>query len=251
MATPNIRDVMRDVLKHTHSLGMFEMAKIRGDVSETAIETMDKDKTVIVKGKTHAPVADFAGHTVGLSRMSVLDGLLKYPGFQTDEATVEVVTQERNGTDVPVEIRFLDQNGSDAHYRFMLADVVNQQLKDVTFKGADDDVTIVPSAKNLADLKHFGGVLAGLEDKFSPRTEDGALYFLIGDAGSDRTKVMINPAVEGEITRDMTWSLVTVLTILRLGDTSNITMGFNNKGLLKIVVDSGISEFTYLLPAQS
>ena len=36
----------------------------------------------------------------------------------------------------------------------MLADVVNQQMKDTAFKGAEFGVNIVPTAKNLKDLNY-------------------------------------------------------------------------------------------------
>ena len=47
-----IKDVFKDVLKHTHSLGIFEMVKITGTLDKTEIETVDADKTVIFKGET-------------------------------------------------------------------------------------------------------------------------------------------------------------------------------------------------------
>ena len=76
-----IKDIMKDVLKHTHGLGIFEMVKISGDVEKTTVETVDADKTVIFKGETHNPYPEFVDSTVGLSRMGVLHGLLQYPGF--------------------------------------------------------------------------------------------------------------------------------------------------------------------------
>ena len=250
MAENAIKDTLKDVLKHTHSLGIFEMVKIAGTTTETVVETVDADKTVIFKGKTINPVADFANGTVGLSRMSVLDGYLKYPDFDADTATVQVVKQSRNGEDVPVEVEFVGENGTDAHYRFMLADVVNQQLKEIKFKGAEFDVAIVPSQKNLKDLGYFSSVLSTFESTFSPRTEDGKLYFYIGDAASDRTKILISEAPGGELTHDFSWPLDVVLKILRLGDNSNIVLSINNKGLLQVKVDSGMGEYTYLLPAK-
>ena len=69
-----IKDVFKDVLKHTHGLGIFEMVKITGEVDKTVVETVDADKTVIFKGETHNPVPDFVDSTVGLSRMGVLQG---------------------------------------------------------------------------------------------------------------------------------------------------------------------------------
>ena len=251
MANNYIKDTLKDVLKHTHNLGIFEMVKITGTATETAIETVDADKTVIFKGKTVNPVPDFVDATVGLSRMNVLDGYLKYPDFDDVDATVQVIKQNRNGVDTPTEVEFISQHKTDAHYRFMLADVVNQQLKEIKFKGAEFDVNIVPSAKNLKDLGYFNGVLSQFESTFSPRTEDGTLYFYIGDAGGDRTKIQVAEAVEGEMTHEFHWPLDIVLRILRLGDNANCVLSINQKGLLQIIVDSGIGTYTYLLPAKN
>ena len=248
MANNYIKDTLKDVLRHTHALGIYEMVKVTGTMEETEIETVDADKTVILKGKLKSPVADFVGNTVGLSRMGTLARFLEYPGFTEDTATVEVVTQKRNDEDVPAEVKFQDENGTDAHYRFMASEIVNQQLKAINFKGASYDVEINPTAKMLKDLNFFSSAL-DLEDTFTPKTEGGNLYFLIGEAGSDRTKVKVAEAVTGDLTHDFQWPLAIVLKICRLSENANVTMSFNQKGLLQIVVDSGMGEYTYLLPA--
>jgi hypothetical protein len=251
MANNYIKDTLKDVLKHTHSLGIFEMVKISGDMQETRVETVDANKTVIFKGKTVNPVPDFIDATVGISRMSVLDGYLRYPGFDDEAATVAVVTQKRNDIDVPVEVKFEAVDGTDANYRFMLADVVNQQLKDITFKGADFDINIVPTAKNLKDLAYFNSVLGAYEANFYPKTEGNKLYFHIGDGVSDRTKILISENVNNVITHEFRWPLDIVLKILRLGDNANVVFSINNKGLVQIKILSGLGEYTYLLPAKS
>lgn len=248
MADNQIKDVLKDFLRHTHSLGIFEMVKITGSTSETSVETVDAEKTVIFKGNTINPVADFANNTVGLSRMSVLDGFLKV--FDNDTDTVKVVTQSRNGENVPTEVEFIRDDGTNANYRFMLADVINQQLKEIKFKGAEFDINIVPSQKNLKDLTQFNSILGAFESTFSPRTENGKLYFYIGDNGGDRTKILVNEAPGGDMSHEFKWPLDIVLKILRLGDNANIVLSFNSKGLLQIKIDSGIGEYTYLLPAK-
>lgn len=246
-----IKDTFKDIIRHTHDLGIYEMVKIKGTTEATEIETVDADKTVILKGSMNNPVVDFVDATVGLSRMGVLKGYLQYPDFDDENATVAVKTQDRNGDTVPTEVEFVSANGTDAHYRFMLADVINQQLKDIKFKGAEFDINIEPSQKMMKDLTYFNTVLAAYEANFSPKTEGGALYFHVGDGGSDRTKILIDNNVEGEITTDWKWPLDVVLKILRLGDNSSLVMSFNNQGLLQIKVDSGMGVYTYLLPARS
>lgn len=246
----SVKDTLKDILKHTHGLGIFDMVKITGTDAETTIETTDAEKTVILKGKTVNVVSDFADATVGLSRMAVLNGYLQYPGFDEDGATVKVTTQERNGDTVPVEVKFEAADGTDAVYRFMLADVINQQLKEIKFRGAEFDIDIVPTAKNIKDLVYFNGILGAFESNFSPRIVDKKLYFHIGDGVSDRTKILIAEGIDAKINADLRWPLDIVLKILKLSDSSNATLSINTKGLLQIKLHSGLGEYTYLLPSK-
>ena len=246
-----IKDILKDILKHTYGLGIFEMVKITGALDKTEIETVDPEKTVIFKGETHNPVVDFVDSTVGLSRMDSLRGFLQYPGYDNDDASIKVVSQERNGVTTPTEVEFTSADGNDSHYRFMLADVVNQQLKSIKFKGAEFDVNIIPSEKNIKDLGYFNSVLGAYEANFSPKTDGTNLWFHIGDGVSDRTKVLINADIDGSITKDWKWPLDIVLRILKLSETGQCVMSFNDQGLLQIVVDSGMAKYTYLLPAKS
>ena len=41
------------------------------------------------------------------------------------------------------------------------------------------------------------------------------------------------------------------LSILRLSDSANCTVSFANAGAMQIVIDSGLGEYTYILPAKS
>jgi hypothetical protein len=246
-----IKDILKDVLKHTHGLGIFEQVKLTGTVESTEVETVDADKTVIFKGETHQPVPDLVDSTIGLSRMGVLQGYLQYPGYDDATGSVAVVTQERNGEQVPTEVEFKSADDNEAHYRFMLADVINQQLKSIKFKGAEFDINVVPTDKNLKDLTYFNSVLGTYEANFSPKTNGTDLYFHIGDAGSDRTKIHVSNAIEGEIKGDWRWPLDIVLRILKLSDSGNCVLSINDEGLLQIIVDSGMAKYTYLLPAKS
>lgn len=247
-----VRDILKDIVKHTHSLGIFDMVKITGTKTDTQVETVNSDKTVIFKARTLNPVTEFQEATVGLSRMSVLQGYLQYPGFDGDGSEVTVVAQERNGETVPAEVKFQAEDGTDAVYRFMLADVINQQLKEIKFRGAEFDIQITPSVKNLKDLAYFNGILGAFESNFSPRVVDKKLYFHIGDGVSDRTKILIAEGITAKLTGDLRWPLDIVLRILKLSDTaSTATLSINSKGLLQIQVNSGLAEYTYLLPAKS
>ena len=54
-----MRDILKDIVKHTHSLGIIQAAKVTTDNEGTTIDAMDDDRTVVLRGKLHTPVPDF------------------------------------------------------------------------------------------------------------------------------------------------------------------------------------------------
>lgn len=247
MAENYIKDVLKDVLKHTHNLGIFEAARISGTTGETSLDSIGGERTVVLNGKLHNPVPDFADHVLGFSRMGVLQGYVQYPGFDAEDSTVKTVFKDRNGENVPEEILFQDSVGNKANYRLLSQSIIDSLLGDIAFKGAEFDLDVVPTSKNIKDLSYFNGVMGSYEPNFIPATEDGALYFHIGHEGSDRTKIMVSNNVDGEIKTENSWPLDIVLKIMRLGESGTCVMSINSAGLLRIVVDSGLGEYTYYL----
>ena len=100
-----IVDNLKDVVRNTHGLGFIDTVKIIGSVNETKLEAMSTNKTVVMYGslKKSIPGLD---DTVGLSRMSVLSGMLNFPPYSGDDAEVSIKKQERNGEEIPAEIVF-------------------------------------------------------------------------------------------------------------------------------------------------
>ena len=99
-----MQDILKDIVKHTHSLGIIQAAKVTTDDGGTSIDAMDDDRTVVLRGKLHTPVREFTGK-FGLGRLGVLNGYLNYEGEDREgksvKASVEVGHEERNGETVP------------------------------------------------------------------------------------------------------------------------------------------------------
>ncbi len=246
-----LSEVFADILAHTHGLGFVEMAKITSDDNETKIEAMDEDKTVVIYGKLASPLAELKG-TVGLSRMAVLNGYLKFPPYSEDGAKVEVETQTRNGEDVPAEIKFSSDNGHKASYRFMSKDVADEQIKVPLFKGVEWDVVITPTEENMKDLSYFNGVLGGFEPVFTAKTEGSDLKLYIGSGATDRATVPFASGVSGSLTGNLSWPLVETLAILKLATKAeDCTMSFSSKGALKIEMSTPRGQYEYILPART
>ena len=246
-----ILDNFLDIIKHTSGLGFIEMAKLTGDGAGAEIEAMENDRTVVLYGKLKNPITGLDG-TVGLSRLGILNGYLNFNPFTSDGASIEIATQDRNGVDIPAEVAFKSADGHTASYRFMSADIAEEQIQVPPFKGATWDVVITPTKSAMADLTAMSNILSGFEATFTVKTSGTNLEFLIGEGASDRSKLIFSSDITGSLKHQWSWPLAQVLSILKLNDSSeSCTMSFSDQGALKIDVDSGLGEYQYILPARS
>ncbi len=238
-------DALKDIVKHTHSLGFIEMVKVIGSTTDMKIETKDADNTVIIYGNMYQPVAGLES-TIGLSRLAILKG---YIGMH-EASTVSIATDTRNNTVVPTEITFDNAAGFVSSYRFMAEAMINDQVKVPPFKGATWDVSFTPSKASITLLSENFGILGGFEKRFIVSVDKGTLKFNIGSGPTDRTTVPFAVGVTGTLKHQWTYPLSQVLAILKLADTaSTSTMSFSDMGALKIDIDSGIGKYSYILPA--
>jgi len=243
-----LKDTLKDILKHTHGLGIFEMVRITGTKESTGVETVDSNKTVIMKAVTNKPVPEFVDSVIGLRVLGVLDGYLKFHGFDTDGGSLSITTQDRNGVVTPFGAVFKSKDGTLGDYRFAIGAVLDQQMASIDFKGATYKVEIVPTPVNITDLGWFNSTLSLTDMTFTPRTNGTTLTFDVGDGSSDSAKIVINNNITGSLSTERQWPLDIVLKILKLSNTSSSCVLSINDKLMQIKISSGLGEYTYLIP---
>lgn len=242
-----MRDYLLDIVQHTHSLGFIDTVKITGDENDTTLDAMAEDRSVIVQAKFKAPLADFSG-TFGMPNLNKLNILLNIPEYK-ENAEITINTQERNGETVPTGLHFENAAGDFKNdYRFMSAEIINEKMKTVKFKGVNWGVEIEPSVAAVQRFT-FQSQANSEETTFIAKTENGNLTFFFGDHSTHAGNFVFQHDVTGDLQRGWNWPVQQVLSILRLpGDT---VMKFSDEGAAMITVDSGIAEYNYILPAQS
>jgi hypothetical protein len=242
-----IKDILTDIVAHTHSLGFLPLVKITGDKTTTTIESMAEDRSVIVTASAHKAVDEFDG-TFGMPNLDKLNLHLKNPEYK-ENAKVDVTKAERNGATIPVGLHFENQAGDFQNdYRFMNSDIINEKLKTVKFKGANWDVSFEPSMAAISRLK-LQAAAHSEETVFQVRTEDGNLVFFFGDASTHAGSFVFQHDVGGKLKHTWSWPVSQVQSILNLN--GKITMKISDAGAMQITVDSGVTEYNYILPAQS
>jgi hypothetical protein len=242
-----IKDILTDIVAHTHSLGFLPLVKITGTPDGTVIESMAEDRSVIVTATAHKAVSEFDG-TFGMPNLDKLNLHLKNPEYK-ENAKVDVVTAERNGATVPTGLHFENQAGDFQNdYRFMNAEIINEKLKSVKFKGASWDVEFEPTVAAITRLK-LQSAAHTEETVFQVRTEDSNLVFFFGDASTHAGSFVFQHEVGGKLKHTWSWPVAQVQSILNLD--GKVTMKIADAGAMQITVDSGVAEYNYILPAQS
>jgi hypothetical protein len=243
-----MKDILQDIVAHTHSLGFLSLVKVTGG-DETTIDSMAEDRSVIMSATSNHSIAE---GTFGMPNLDKLALHLKNPEYQKD-AKIDVVQAERNGETIPTHIHFENAAGDFQNdYRFMNKAIIEEKLKTVKFKGAQWNVVFEPSMAAIARMKLMSAAHSE-EPTFNVTTKATGgvndLVFSFGDASTHAGEFVFQNAVEGTLTHTWSWPVAAVQSILNLS--GDATMSISDQGAMMITVDSGIATYDYILPAQS
>jgi hypothetical protein len=245
-----MKDILQDVVAHTHSLGFLSLVKVSNDEG-TQIDAMAEDRSVIMSASTHSAVNEFKG-TFGMPNLDKLALHLKNPEYQKN-AKIQVVEDERNGETIPTHIHFENDAGDFQNdYRFMNKAIIEEKLKTVKFKGATWNVVFQPSVGAIGRLKlqaaaHSEEPTFNVTTKVTGGVND--LVFSFGDQSTHAGSFVFETGVDGTLTHTWSWPVAAVQAILNLS--GDVTMSISDQGAMMITVDSGMAAYDYILPAQS
>jgi hypothetical protein len=247
-----MQDFLKDIIQHTHGLGVVDLVKVTGTESDTIVNAVAENRSVIVEAKFSGPVADFIG-VFGMPNMGKLNTIINIGEYKED-AVLNILKQDKTGEDgtvtsLPVGIHFENKSGDFKNdYRFMVQDVINDRLKTVKFKGVKWGVEIEPSVLGIQRLK-FQAQANSEEETFIAKTDKGNLVFYFGDHSSHAGNFVFASSISGSLSKAWNWPVGVVISILNLpGDK---VVRFSDEGAAQITVDSGIAVWTYTIPAQT
>lgn len=242
-----IKDILTDVVSHTHSLGFLPLVKITGDTASTIVEAMAEDRSVILSAKIKSPVAEFTG-VFGMPNLDKLNLHLKNPEYR-ENAKIEVIKDMRQGQETPTNLHFENATGDFSNeYRFMNSTIINERLKSVKFKGATWNIEFEPAVSAINRLKLQNAVHSE-EIVFSVKTKNSNLVFSFGDESTHAGEFVFESNVSGKLKQTWAWPVTQVQSILNLS--GNKILRISDQGAMQITVDSGIAEYNYTLPAMS
>ena len=242
-----MRDHLLDIVKNTYGLGNIDLIKVTGTAEETAIEALAEDRSVIVQGKLNGPVAEFVG-IFGMPNLGKLSTILGIPEYK-ENAKITLTKRDRNGEEVPEGLHFENAAGDFKNdYRFMSQEIISDKLKSVKMRAVNWGVEFEPTVAAIQRLKFMASANSE-ETVFTAKKEGNDLKFFFGDHSTHAGNFVFQAECGGTMTKALSFPVTAVISILNLSGDKKVSL--SDDGVLQISVNTGLSTYNYLLPAQS
>jgi hypothetical protein len=241
-----MRDYLKDIIEHTSTVGV-DLVKVTGTATTTSINAIAEDRSVILSGSFKTSNTEFEG-VFGMPNLNKLRTIIGFDEYETD-AKISVVKVNRDGVDVPTTIHFENKSGDFVNdYRLMSKSLVEEKVKNLSYKGSGFNVEFNPTVANILRLKKQAQANSE-ETTFTTKVENGALKIYFGDASTHSGNFVFQDNVTGTLSKQWQWPVSQVLAILSLA--GDKTFKISDQGAAEITVDSGLALYSYMLPAQA
>jgi hypothetical protein len=244
-----MKAILQDIIAHTYNLRFLNLVKITGTQNETRIDSMSDDRKVVMFAKTKMPYPDMQG-VFGMPQLNKLKYNLDCPEY-SENATIQIISDTRNGAVVPVGIHFENQTGDFKNdYRFMNAEIINDRLKSVKFNSVKWDLQLEPTMQAIQRFQ-LQAVANSEHSVFATKTVGSNLKFIFGDASTHGGEFVFAPGISGSLKRSWSWPVANVVAILKLAEVNSCKISISDAGALMIILDSGLAEYQYIIRAES
>ena len=242
-----MKDTLLDIIQHTSALGFIDLIKVTGSDTNTTINAIAEDKSVIISGTFKNPHSEFIG-TFCMPNLGKLKTILSFDDYDAD-SKISMTRVNRDGVDTPDSIHFETKDGSFVNdYRLMAKSVIDDKVKNVTFKGNGWNVEFEPSVASILRLKKQASANSE-EQNFAVKLEGSDLKIYFGDPSTHSGNFVFQSNVSGSLSNKWQWPVNQVMSILSLPGDKKFRI--SDQGAAEITVDSGLALYQYLLPAKT
>lgn len=244
-----MRDFLMDVIKHIPTAKIDTML-VTCDTDGTLVQGCDDDRSFFIQARLNPFLPDFEGR-FGLTNISLLNGLLNFANFQTEDATLTAKIAERPQGKILEELHFRNpRTGNSTDFRLMSPDNVTPPAR---INEVNWEVEVTPSKEKVAEFGQLASMFADVDKNFVVRTtEDGNLLFMIGDesASTHRVSMIFAEGVEGNVRGDQPFTAAQFLMVMKLVSShKDVRLSVSNLGVLCISVETSFGHYAYYMRA--
>lgn len=242
-----MKDYLLDLIQHTYGLGVIELVKVTGTPDQTTISAYAEDRSVVINGTFNDVISGFEG-VFGMPNLAKLKTILSFDEYDAS-AKITVIHDKRDNEKVPTTIHFETSTGDFINdYRLMSKTIIEDKVKNVSFKGAAWNVEFEPSVVSIARLKKQAAANSE-ELTFTTKTDNGDLKIYFGEPSTHSGNFVFHSGINGTLSKVWHWPVKVFLAIMDLPGSKIVKI--SDQGATEITVDSGLAQYKFVLPAHS
>ena len=164
-----MKDYLKDLIDHTYGLGDIELIKVTGTATETTINAVAENKSVIISGKFKNPIADFIG-TFGMPNLGKLKTIIGFDEYD-ERGLIQIKKQQ-----VHLAARLLDEKISSNDISYLLS-FLNNVIYRRSIRIAEKKINqknIIKQIPNFSILVMGSG--GRMESFLQPDQDNGIIY---------------------------------------------------------------------------
>lgn len=265
-----MRDILKDLVKIVRAADIGTV-KITGEDGKISFQGVDDKRTIILKGTVIGDEPELDGVS-GIGSLDRLAAILNVYQDPTDTVTVarklrkvRVEKKDADGnvmTDLAGQAEFeeVEENSIEKfvfgktkpfkmenNFRIIARNLIPNQF---TPKAVDYAVEFTPTAAAIEYLDKMVGI--SNNDTFSVTIQPGtdgtpSLFVNLGEVGNEST-IEFHQNVSGVLKNNWSWNIGQALKLIKLASNATLTIGFSDRGMLKIAVDTGIAQYEFTIP---
>ncbi|SOK58535.1 hypothetical protein [Yersinia phage fHe-Yen9-04] len=235
-----LRDVLRDLVTTTAGID-FDCIAIssedRGQGQRIYMEAYTGDKNLVMRAYTKEDVPEVVGR-FGIGNLGMLQGLLNLNVYKSESTKISV-----NAKDGIVKSLSFASDDANTNYLVVAEKFIPPQPR---FTDKPYDVQVTPSASKVNELKSFSGVFKSFTAHVTPFTENGSLYFYVGEKNkNNHTGTLLFSKTDGELSQGYGYPIERVLQALnRVSNAEQKSIGITKTGMFNVTVDTGIAVYS-------
>ncbi len=238
-----MKNYLNDLLKHT--LGIFEVVSINGD-KETLINSIDKNRTTVLKGKFDNTIQEFQGE-FGIGHLALLSGLLRLSTHKTDDTTIQV--KNHKTTNNPSELLIIDKENQTSKFKFVSKELLPPMVKKVNEPTWDIELEL--DKVKLQEFMDKASLYSSFEQNFHVTTANGTLRFNIGEENGTIHSTFVNiTKTDVALPNALYWSLSGFIQLMRIAiEDKKSIVKISKVGAMEIFCQSDLASYHYIMPA--
>lgn len=251
----NTHDFFTDLLAHTTPIECFKLLRVDVDAKGHAIsDTMDTDTRSVMLDAVATDTVNTITEKFGIQNGQLLNKMLANPAYAKDAGGAVQVTKRKDPAARLLPYLEFDGYANNTVGRLQLINEnqIDSVLPHPNFKGATWDVVEEAPIAGIKELVAHAGMFP-----------DPLCYFKINNGGLDITiddriidaqstfTFIDNVGLVNNITPQLSMPgcFIASVMIAILSTAGDKVIQISNKGVMQIIVDSGLVVYTYTLPA--